>query len=141
MKKNKKVLVPAVAVLAGLGIFVYSVSLPAQNQAAPKFKLDPDWPKPLPNKWKMGGVTGLAVAPDGTIQIPILGVVSVQGTGRIARPGAVAVTGPDGSVRELVAKRILVATGSVPIELPGLPFDGRRMIFGGFSAVVDIKGE
>jgi hypothetical protein len=25
------------------------------------FKFDPEWPKPLPNKWKMGGVTGLAV--------------------------------------------------------------------------------
>src|SRR5271166_6893824 len=42
------------AVLCGLGVLV-------QAQTAPKFKFDPDWPKPLPNKWKMGGVTGLAV--------------------------------------------------------------------------------
>jgi len=51
----------ALAVLAGLGLLVLCVSLPAQEQTAPKFKFDPDWPKPLPNKWKMGGVTGLAV--------------------------------------------------------------------------------
>jgi dihydrolipoamide dehydrogenase len=56
------------------------------------------------------------------------GVTSIQGTARIPRPGAVAVTGPDGSVRELAAKRILVATGSAPIELQGLPFDGRRVV-------------
>ena len=39
----------------------------AQNQAGPKFKFDPDWPKPLPNKWKLGGVTGLAVDKDDNI--------------------------------------------------------------------------
>ncbi len=47
--------------LAGLGLLVLCVSLGGQEQTAPKFKFDPDWPKPLPNKWKMGGVTGLAV--------------------------------------------------------------------------------
>src|SRR5215216_3771086 len=35
----------------------------AQAQTAPRYKFDPDWPKPLPNKWKLGGVTGLAVDP------------------------------------------------------------------------------
>ena len=33
-------------------------------------------------------------------------VVSIQGTGRIARPEAVVVTAPDGSVRELAAKKV-----------------------------------
>ncbi len=36
---------------------------------APKYKFDPDWPKPLPNKWKMGGVTGLAVDKDDNIWV------------------------------------------------------------------------
>ena len=49
------------AVAAGLGSLLLRVPLRAQAQAAPKFKFDPDWPKSLPNKWKMGGVTGLAV--------------------------------------------------------------------------------
>jgi DNA-binding beta-propeller fold protein YncE len=33
----------------------------ASAQGAPRYVFDPTWPKPLPNKWKMGGVTGLAV--------------------------------------------------------------------------------
>ncbi len=51
----------AFAVSASLGVLILCVSLGAQQQAAPRFKFDPEWPKPLPNKWKMGGVTGLAV--------------------------------------------------------------------------------
>ena len=45
---------------AGLGA-VFCAVLAAQALTAPKFNFDPQWPKPLPNKWKMGGVTGLAV--------------------------------------------------------------------------------
>ncbi len=41
----------------------------AQEQTAPKYKFDPDWPKPLPNKWKMGGVTGLAVDKDDNVWV------------------------------------------------------------------------
>ncbi|MFL2546019.1 MAG: hypothetical protein ACJ0SL_01430 [Candidatus Rariloculaceae bacterium] len=33
----------------------------AQAQAEPNFQYDPTWPNPLPNLWKLGGVTGLAV--------------------------------------------------------------------------------
>ncbi len=33
----------------------------AQAQLAPSFHYDPTWPDPLPNLWKFGGVTGLAV--------------------------------------------------------------------------------
>jgi hypothetical protein len=57
------------AVLAGLGLLVWCVLLVAQEQTAPKFKFDPDWPKPLPNKWKMGGVTGLAVDKDDNVWV------------------------------------------------------------------------
>jgi hypothetical protein len=59
----------ALAVLAGIGVLVWSLSLGAQEQTAPKFKFDPDWPKPLPNKWKMGGVTGLAVDKDDNVWV------------------------------------------------------------------------
>ncbi len=47
-----------------LGWLVLCVGQAAHAQTAPKFKFDPDWPKPLPNKWKMGGVTGLSVDKD-----------------------------------------------------------------------------
>src|SRR6516165_8064161 len=52
-------------------IFVLAVFplLAADNQTAPKFKFDPDWPKPLPNKWKMGGVTGLSVDKDDNVWV------------------------------------------------------------------------
>src|SRR5581483_278187 len=45
----------------GISFLVLWLSQGAPAQSAPKFKFDPDWPKPLPNKWKLGGVTGLAV--------------------------------------------------------------------------------
>jgi hypothetical protein len=50
----------ALAVPIGVGLLLY-VALGAQTAVAPKYKFDPDWPKPLPNKWKIGGITGLAV--------------------------------------------------------------------------------
>ena len=34
----------------------------ALAQGAPRYLFDPGWPKPLPNNWKIGGVTGLASA-------------------------------------------------------------------------------
>src|SRR5262245_44829809 len=56
-----------VTVPIGLCLLALCVALGAQSTAAPKYKFDPDWPKPLPNKWKIGGITGLAVAPDDTV--------------------------------------------------------------------------
>ena len=40
-----------------------SVAMRGQTRApqAPKFQVDPMWPKPLPNHWILGSVTGLAV--------------------------------------------------------------------------------
>ena len=44
------------------------VVLVAQGDA-PRYKFDPDWPKPLPNKWKLGGITGLAVDKDDNVWV------------------------------------------------------------------------
>src|SRR5579862_8046678 len=54
------------AVLLGAGLFRALRGAPP-TETAPKFKFDPDWPKPLPNKWKIGGITGLAVSKDDTV--------------------------------------------------------------------------
>jgi hypothetical protein len=54
---------------AGLCILVLGAALGTPAQSAPKFKFDPDWPKPLPNKWKLGGVTGLAVDKDDNVWV------------------------------------------------------------------------
>src|ERR1700719_3434589 len=55
------------AVLFSAGVF--HGRLGAQAETAPKFKVDVSWPKPLPSKWKMGGVTGLAVDKDDNIWV------------------------------------------------------------------------
>ena len=61
--------IKALVVLGALALLALGVGLAAQTQSAPKYKVDSDWPKPLPNKWKMGGVTGLAVDKDDNVWV------------------------------------------------------------------------
>src|SRR4051812_10909863 len=67
--KRKILLIAAVAVIGGIGYMALSHSVGAQAPTAPKFKVDATWPKPLPNKWKLGGVTGLAVDKDDNVWV------------------------------------------------------------------------
>ena len=57
----------ALALAAGAAYLVVPTGVGAQG--APRYRFDPDWPKPLPNKWKMGGVTGLAVDKDDNVWV------------------------------------------------------------------------
>jgi len=57
------------AQLAGLCLAVVCVALIALAQTAPRYRFDPDWPKPMPNKWKIGGITGLAVDKDDNVWV------------------------------------------------------------------------
>ena len=59
----------AVLALAGVALLISYTGTGAQAQTAPRYKFDPDWPKTLPNKWKMGGVTGLAVDKDDNVWV------------------------------------------------------------------------
>jgi dihydrolipoamide dehydrogenase len=54
-------------------------------------------------------------------------VAWIQGAARLAGKGKVVVKGSDKET-ELEAKAILLATGSEPVELPGLPFDGKSVV-------------
>lgn len=54
-------------------------------------------------------------------------VERVLGTGRFLDAGSVEVT-HDNQARTLRAPRVIIATGSAPIELPGLPFDGTHVV-------------
>lgn len=54
-------------------------------------------------------------------------VEHVAGTGRITARDTVEVTSTGGG-RTLKGGRILIATGSVPIQLPGLPFDEKHIL-------------
>ena len=56
----------AFAILAGLGLAQARVnrSIQAQGKAgaqAPRFEVDPLWPKPLPNHWLLGNAIGVWV--------------------------------------------------------------------------------
>jgi dihydrolipoamide dehydrogenase len=54
-------------------------------------------------------------------------ITSYQGVGRITAPGQVEVVGT-GKPEKLAAKHIVIATGSEPFAMPGIPFDGKRVV-------------
>ncbi len=78
---GKKVLIPAFVFVAGLGLAACSSPAPEPSADAtraggeapagdvPQFTVDTTWPKPYPNKWKIGGVTGLAVDKDDNVWV------------------------------------------------------------------------
>jgi dihydrolipoamide dehydrogenase len=49
------------------------------------------------------------------------GVETFQGTGRLVDPGTVEVSSVDGKKKTLKAKNLILATGSVPVQLPIFP--------------------
>jgi len=55
-------------------------------------------------------------------------VTPLFGTGKLLKGNKVEVTGEDGSKQTLEAANVIIATGSVPIELPFAKFDGKRII-------------
>src|ERR1700676_3039235 len=71
MNKNiyRRIRIGAIGVAGGLCLLALCIALGAKAQSAPKYKVDPDWPKPMPNKWKIGGVTGLAVDKDDNVWV------------------------------------------------------------------------
>ena len=79
---SKNVLLLALVVVAGFGLAACSnppspasegsapqAGAGAQAAAFPQFAVDATWPKPYPNKWKIGGVTGLAVDKDDNVWV------------------------------------------------------------------------
>jgi len=55
-------------------------------------------------------------------------VTVLAGSGELLGPGKVAVTAADGVRTEHDAKHIVLAMGSVPIQIPPLPFDGTTVV-------------
>jgi dihydrolipoamide dehydrogenase len=55
-------------------------------------------------------------------------VEAVFGTARLASPTSVVVRNNDGDETTLEATNLLLATGSVPVPLPFLPFDGKVVV-------------
>jgi hypothetical protein len=65
LKRRRRLYVGAIfaALLVALGAGLIRESIAAQQKRAqgPNFVVDPLWPKPLPNHWVLGSVTGVAV--------------------------------------------------------------------------------
>src|SRR5437588_924109 len=55
-------------------------------------------------------------------------VTTFEGFGTITAPGKVSVKSSDGKTQEIETKNIIIATGSVPIELPFAKFDGKTIV-------------
>jgi len=62
LRSRKFVGITLVALLVGLGVGQAMLDrTSAQAKQAPKFEVDPFWPKPMPNNWVMGQTIGLTV--------------------------------------------------------------------------------
>src|SRR5690606_29008229 len=55
-------------------------------------------------------------------------ITAFSGTGAIAGPGRVVVTAEDGGASTIETKNIVIATGSVSADLPGITVDETRVV-------------
>ncbi len=55
-------------------------------------------------------------------------VTVLSGTGKILKAGSVEITAADGQKQTAVCKNIIIATGSVPVELPFLKYDEKKIV-------------
>lgn len=56
------------------------------------------------------------------------GVTLIEGRGELLSPDTVRVVRKDGASMDVTSDKIVIATGSRPAQLPGLPFDGESVI-------------
>jgi DNA-binding beta-propeller fold protein YncE len=63
MIKRKARIAVMLALAAAVAFVLTHSGNGAQAQGGPRYYFDPGWPKTLPNNWKIGGITGLAVVP------------------------------------------------------------------------------
>jgi len=56
------------------------------------------------------------------------GIDVIEGSGRFAERGVVEVELKDGGTQTVRADHVIIATGSVPSEIPSMPFDGDKIV-------------
>jgi dihydrolipoamide dehydrogenase len=83
-----------------------------------------DWPAMLARKTKV--VTKLAKGVEFLLKKNKVDMI--PGLGKILTPGRIGVTDPQGAMREIAAKNIVLATGSEARMLPGLEADGKALL-------------
>ena len=64
-----------------------------------------------------------------------------SGRGVVLKPGLVRVEGPGGETVDVEGDRLIVATGSYPVEIPGLSFDGARIMSSNHALMLDCVPE
>ena len=69
MRDQKHFGLGALFMTAAMGAMALYVAVGAQGPPAPSYRFDPGWPKPLPNKWKLGGVIGLGIDKDDNVWV------------------------------------------------------------------------
>ena len=83
----------------------------------------PNWKKIQARKEAV--VSGFRKGLTGLIQANKIKVL--PGRGVMTKPGAISIEG-DGGTSEIQAQKVILATGSQPIEIPSMPFDGETII-------------
>jgi dihydrolipoamide dehydrogenase len=96
--------------LANQGIMVGKVGLDLAKMQARKDKVVQELTGGIAFLFKKNGVTGF------------------QGTGRVVKAGEVLVTKADGSTQTLAAKSVVIATGSVPANIPNVTVDEKNVL-------------
>ncbi len=55
-------------------------------------------------------------------------IETIRGSARLSAPDSVSVALADGGTRDMTTKAVIIATGSTPMALPGLDFDGEMIV-------------
>jgi dihydrolipoamide dehydrogenase len=55
-------------------------------------------------------------------------IETIRGSARMSAPDSVSVALADGGTRDMTTKAVIIATGSTPMALPGLDFDGEMIV-------------
>src|SRR5438093_4924641 len=115
--------IPSKALLTSSDHYVFAKK-EAQKHGIIIDQVNVDIPKMLQRKEKVvktltGGVRALMKTNK---------VTTFEGLGTITAPGKVSVKSSSGETQEIETKNIVIATGSVPIELPFAKFDGETIV-------------
>ncbi|MCH2109747.1 MAG: dihydrolipoyl dehydrogenase [Polyangiaceae bacterium] len=115
--------IPSKALIANAHFYSKAATMSEHGIEVNGISVDPekmqDWKNGIVNKLT-GGVRGLLKAN---------GAAIIEGRGKLVARDVVEVQAKDGSIKRISAsKGIVVATGSATIEVPGLEFDGERII-------------
>ncbi|MHC4743517.1 MAG: dihydrolipoyl dehydrogenase [Planctomycetota bacterium] len=111
---SKALLSSAHALLAAKSAAQIGVDIPSAT---------PNWPNIQQRKDAI--VTGFRKGMTGGAQAN--NITMIQGNSIVASPTQMTITA-DGQTTEITAGKIILATGSEPIELPNIPFDGETVI-------------